>query len=276
MIQAPRLLAPRRRRVWAPGTPMRLALGGMVLLVIGVALLLLAIATASRGEGVGKPGEDVFWKATDYARVAPSAIALLPAVSFDRNTESEREVGVAWSASFARGSYRWISATTTRALLTGDAAGDSLLARTRAAVLKDSRVDSVTAPALCARLRVQALLSVRIDQWDRQAIELEKSGKPWSRVHLRATMVDSLGRMLWTASGSETLEGPERQPSGRAEIGSGNASRSEVGSGSVAPRSEFATGEGAPPPFHDVLTRILTRWSAAFPQRSAVPSGSTP
>ena len=243
-------------------------------LLRGAAAGLLLIATGARAASVGKPGEDVFWKATDYARVAPSSIALLPAVSFDRTVESEREVGVAWSASFARGGYRWISATTTRALLTSDAAGDSLLARTRAALLKDGRVDSVTAPALCARLRVQALLSVRIDQWDKQAIEPEQSGKPWSRVYLRATMVDSLGRILWTASGSETLEGPEHQPSGRAEIGAGGASpRSEVGGG-TSPRSEFATGEGAPPPFHDVLTRILTRWSAAFPQRPT--AGATP
>jgi len=257
-----RVLAPRARRAWLPGWIARIGLAGFVLVTIGPAIGLLIMTSRLQGASV-KPGEDVFWKAPDFARMAPAAIALLPAVSFDRNPDSERDVGLTWGATFAKGSYRWISAPTARVLLTADTSRSQLFDAMRASVLKDVRVDSLLAPRLCEELRVQAVLSVRVDQWENQAIEADASGKPWTRVHLRAAMVDSLGRLLWTASGTETLEGTEHTPS---------ADRGSAGSTST---SEFATGSGAPPPYRDVLARIFTRWSVAFPQRAA-DAGASP
>jgi len=222
----------------------------------------LTIASAALAAGSSKPGEDVFWKPTDFVARAPASIAMLPTVSFEHSAESEREVSVAWAASFQRAGYRWISAVNTRSILLALPGGDSLLTDARAAVLQKGEVDSILAPALCAKLRVQALLSVRIDQWERHSLEIDEAGKPWTRVHLRAAMVDSTGHAIWTASGSETVEGPNHEL--RTERGS-------TGTESSAPPSEFTGGEGAAPPFHDVLTRLLARWSVAFPPRPGTP-----
>lgn len=246
---------PRRR--WTPGV------SGWVIAMIALVVLVAAIALiffSSRAHGAtAKPGEaDVFWKSSDYARLAPASIAQLPAVTYDRSADNERLVSEMWAASFSKGSYRWLSATSTKALLSGDP-GEPLAKRARDEVLKDGRVDSLLATALCGRMRVQAVLSVFVDQWDKQAIEPDQSGKPWARVHVHAAMVDSLGRLLWTGAGTETVEGQDVQPV------TPTGSRSEA----LPTPSEFATGQGQPPPFREVLTRLFTRWSAVFPQRTA-------
>ena len=258
--------AGRPRRMWAIPPLLRIGLAAMLLVVIGAASGLLAIATRSQGAAKGKPGEDVFWQRADFTRLAPASIALLPAVSLDRNQDSERETNAAWAASASRGNYRWLSAGSARTILSASPAGDSLLAAARAELLKTGRVDSLVAPALCAKLRVQAVLGVDIVQWENQAIEPNSSGKPWSRVQLRAALVDSIGRLLWTGSGSETVEGPEYEPAGR------QASGSE----STAPHSDFNTGGGAAPPYRDVLMLLIARWSAAFPQPDTAAARHSP
>ena len=259
--RTPRWLRRMRRRSWTPGALMGFGLGAMALVVLGSAILLLMIAARARGANV-KPGEDVFWKAPDYATIAPASIALLPAVSFDRNLESERLVGESWGVNFSKGSYRWLSATTSRVLLSGNEQADVLASLMRAGILKNGRVDSVVAPQLCGKLRVQAVLSVLVDQWEKQTIEPDQSGKPWTRVHLRAAMVDTLGRLLWTGAGTETIEGQNHEAVARAD------GRTEASPGP----SEFASGVGGPPPYRDVLDKLLTRWSAAFPQRATAPA----
>jgi len=256
-----RWLRRMRRRTWTPGAMMGFGLGAMALVVLGCSILLLVIAARARGANV-KPGEDVFWKAPDYAKIAPASIALLPAVSFDRNLESERLVGESWAVNFSKGSYRWLSPMTSKVLLSSNASADSLSGLARANVLKNGRVDSLLAPALCGKLRVQAVLSVLIEQWDRQVIEPDQSGKPWTRVHLRAAMVDTLGRLLWSGTGTETIEGQNHEAVAPAD------GRTEASPG----RSEFASGVGGPPPYRDVLDKLLTRWAAAFPQRATAPA----
>lgn len=224
----------------------------------GAVMAVLIAAIAAHAADRRMPGADVFWARHDFATVAPASIALLPATSFDRDPESERLAAVGWAQNFSRREYRWLSANTSRTLIAIDAAGDSLMKLAREGALKSGRVDSLLAPALCARLRVQAVMSVRIEQWEQQAIQRDESGKPWTRIQLRAALVDTLGRLMWTASGGETVEGAYQE-----------AQRAATGADATAPRSEFAAGEGAPPPFSEALSRLITRWSAAFPSRPA-------
>jgi hypothetical protein len=253
-------------RAWSKCAGRSAAGAAIATIAACTAMAVLTLAPSAWPAGSSKPGEDVFWKPTDFVVRAPASIAMLPTVSFDHSAESEREVTVAWAASFSRAGYRWISAVNTRSILHADPIGDSLLTAARAAILRQGEIDSTLAPAICAKLRVQALLGVRIEQWERHSLEINESGKPWTRVHLRAVMVDSTGHAIWTASGSETVEGPNHEV--RTERGA-------TGRESSAPASEFSGGEGAAPAFHDVLTRLLTRWSAAFPPRPT-PSAPAP
>jgi hypothetical protein len=227
-----------------------------------VVLVMLLAAVAAPADDHRMPGADVFTTRPDYATLAPASIALLPAVNFDLDPESERLAVVNWAQGFGRRDYRWLSATVSRTMLMSDSTGAAMLKLARASILKSGHVDSLQAPLLCARLRVEALMCVRVEQWEQHAIGQDESGKPWTRVQLRAEMVDSLGKVLWTASGGETTEGDyvaEKPPSGSSE---------------TSPKAEFATGEGAPPPWSEPLTRIVTRWAAAFPKRPTPAPGT--
>lgn len=219
---------------------------------------ILVLTAAGSSKDSRRPSGDLIWKHPQYAQLAPASIALLPAASFDGNAERERLLGVAWASSFGSGGYRWMSASTSRALLTSDSAGAALLAAARAAVLKGAHVDSTIAQRMCQRLRVAAVLGVRLDDWDSQSIEPSQSGKPWSRAYVRAALVDSTGRMLWSAEVSETLEGAEH-----------DAVSNATGIESSSPHSDFSTGEGAAPRPQEVFQRIAARWATLFPTRAA-------
>ncbi len=237
-----------------------LVIGIAATVLIATFALIAAVSSSSPSRKSGGAAGDLLWSRPDFAALAPSGIALLPAASYDGSAERERVAGIAWAASFGRGGYRWVSASTSRSILSSDAAGDSLLRLARAGVLARARVDSLLAPLVCARLRVRALISLRLESWDVQAIEPDQSGKPWSRAYVRAALVDSLGRLLWSAAGGETVEGLEHE-----------ASSGATGMESTTPRSEFATGEGSPPAPLDVFSRLFTRWAAAFPARGTTP-----
>jgi len=221
--------------------------------VCAVALGLLVLTAA--GKDQRRPSGDLIWQHPQYAKLAPPSIALLPTASFDGNPERERVLAVACAQSFGGGGYRWMSASTSRALLSSDSLGAALLARARAAVLKGVRIDSTIAERMCERLRVAAVLSARLDEWESETVEPSQSGKPWSRAYVRAALIDSTGRLLWSAEGSETVEGPEHEAASNAT--------------GVESTSPLTTGEGAPPPAQEVFQHIASRWAAAFPPRGA-------
>ena len=233
----------------------------MPAVVLGSALWLLSVASGAKNQG--RPAGDLIWQHPQYANFAPASIALLPAASFDGNAERERLLTASWAAGLGGRGYRWMSATTSRAMLSSDSTGQTLLAAARSAVLQKARLDSTIARRMCVLLRVQAVLGVRLDEWESQAIEPSQSGKPWSRAYLRSALMDSTGRLLWSAEGSETVEGLEH-----------DASTNATGLESSAPRNEFTTGGGAPPKPQEVFQRIVTRWAAVFPPRAAAPDSA--
>ena len=224
---------------------------------------LLAVIASGTAKDQRRPAGDLIWQHPQYANFAPASIALLPAASFDGNAERERLLTASCAAGLGGRGYRWMSATTSRAMLSSDSTGQTLLAAARGAVLQKARLDSTIARRMCVLLRVQAVLGVRLDEWESQAIEPSQSGKPWSRAYVRSALMDSTGRLLWSAEGSETVEGLEH-----------DATTNATGIESSSPRNEFATGEGAPPKPQEVFQRIVTRWAAAFPVRPAAPDSA--
>jgi hypothetical protein len=217
--------------------------------------LVLALLAALAPFAVAKKGgsKDIISAAPDYAAYGVKSIALLPIATYDHDLAAERMVGELWGVSFKGYAYRWISAMTARDMLRG-LLGDSTLQAVREQVLKAGRVDSLRAPLLCAKLRVDAVLSVRVDQWEQRAIQWNQSGRSMTSVRLRAALVDSTGALLWGASGAEDAEGAYHTPDS-----------TPVGVSATSLESRPLTGEGGPPAFDLVLTPLLARWAPQFP-----------
>ena len=204
---------------------------------------------------------DQVWTHPDFPGIKVRSIAMLPAATFDHNLEAEKLVQGEWGREFVGSGYRWVSATTARDLVRATG-GDSLLKAITESVLSQGRVDSLLAPALCARLHTDALLTVRVDQWTQIAIELEQSGKPSTTIQLRAALVDSSGRLLWRVLGSQTVEGLYVEPNEGLSQASGSAVTRSTG-------LHGSTAAGAPPDGIDVLDLLLTRWVKVFPAKPA-------
>lgn len=201
---------------------------------------------------------DLFWTAPELASIAPASIALLPVATYDDNLEARRIVETAVGQALRGSGHRWLSATSSRDYLQR-AGGDSLLLAVRADLRARGRVDSLLAPMLSRTLRTRGLLTVRVEGWERVVLEATQAGRPYTQVRLTAALVDSTGRLLWTASGSETLEGQYRDPTSGV-----------VGMKSSGLSDQPMNNTAGAPTFPEVLNKLLARWSAQFPARSVV------
>ena len=232
---------------------------------------LLALSWLVPGAGAAEEGDkkgkklDTFWTHPDIANVTLRSIALLPAASFDNNLKTEKEVELAWAQASRPMGYRWYYPTLAKDLLRRAFGGDSVLTALRAALLKEPRVDSLSAQKLCRALHTSAVLSMRADIWEQTQMEWNQTGKPWTRVSLKAALVDSSGRLLWTASGNETAEGPQH-----------NADSGTLGVKSTGLNLQAVTGEGGAPAFQEVLARLFARWIISFPAKPAEPAAPAP
>ena len=228
-----------------------------------VAAAIVAAAWTGAGDAAKAPRSvDQVWTHPDFASFNVQGITMLPPATYEHDLTAERVVQSEWGRAFQGAGYRWVSATSARDLIRAGAAGDSLLKVIKQSVLDSVRIDSLMAPALSARFRTRALLTVRVDQWTQITIEPDQSGKPSTSVQLRAALVDSTGRLLWRISGSETVEGLYHEPV------AGDAERS----GTAGTRSTGLMGStvaGGAPPFDDVLDRLFLRWTKLFPAKSA-------
>ena len=232
--------------------------------IVGVALLGLMLP---QGVAAAKKDKklDLFWTHPEISSHGFRTVALLPAATFTHDLNAEKEVEFSWSP-LARGTgYRWFFSSMTKDLLRRAFGGDSVLLAVRKGVLKDGRVDSLSARSLCKALRVGAVLSIRADQWEQIQMEWNQTGTPSTTVQMRAALVDSSGRLLWTASGSETGEGPMHQ----ADSGTLGVKSSGLGLQPV-------TGQGGAPTFQEVLSPLFTRWINGFPAQATPAAAPTP
>ncbi len=231
-----------RARVLVPG-----ALG------LGVALALLAGAAGAARKA------DVFWTSPEMAALDVRSIAMVPAASYEHSLEHERLVEGSLGAALKGAGYRWVSTLVTRDWI-ARAGGDSLKAAVAAQLLAHQRIDSLDAPMLSRTLRARALLCVCIDRMEQMQLEPHQSGKPTTTVQMHASLVDSTGRLLWTANGSETMEGPYQDPA------NGSLGVDATGLG-----NSLVTGRQGAPTYREVLDKMLARWAPQFPARATAP-----
>ena len=218
-------------------------------LPVAVLAVLALPALAAKGRKV-----DLVTTAPDFASYGVHRIAMLPVATYDRNVQAEHAVAGRCGQNLRDAGYRWISALTTREMMQS-AFGDSTVKAVREEILKAVRVDSLLAPVLCAKLRTDAVLCVRVDQWEQLQVLWNQPGRPATTVQLKAALVDSTGTLLWSISGSETGEGPYHDPSANPiGVNSSNLENTPV------------TGQGGPPSFDDVLNRLFVRWAPLLPR----------
>jgi hypothetical protein len=229
-------------------------------LILSAVLLALALSVAP-SDAADKPKRgrrvDLIWVSPELPNTPIQSIAMFPPVSYEHNLQVENLVAALISQSLKDAGYRWVSAASTRSILQSTDS-DSLVRALQMVVLKDGRIDSLVAPALCAKLRTRAILTTRVERWEQQQIEWNQAGRPSTTVQLHASLVDSTGRLLWSASGSETGDGPYHDP---------NANPIAVTQGQLG--TQPVTGQGGPPAYNDVAGRLLARWAAQFPSRAA-------
>lgn len=219
--------------------------------------VLLATAALVAGAAEKKGAGDRFWTAPDLANYPVTSIALLPPATYDGSLEARKQVEAAVGLALKGTGHRWASPFLVRDYLL-KAGGDSLLKAVNDKLLKNPRVDSLDAAFLCRATRTRALLTVRVDQLEQRKLELDQSGKPSTTAQLRAALVDSTGRLLWTVYSSETVEGAH-QDAGANVIG---VKASGLNTTSIGNQS-------AAPPYPEVLLRICRRWTENFPARPA-------
>jgi hypothetical protein len=222
-------------------------------------LLLVSLATsAGRGHQV-----DLLWTRPDAATLPLSSVAMLPAASYDNVNAAERFAETELAKAIHDAGYRWVSALTAREMLRRDG-GDSLLKAVRRMILDQGRVDSTGAAGLCARMRVNGLIAVRVERAEQVSIQSDQSGKPTTTVYVQATLVDSLGRLVWRASGDNTVEGPYQQA----------APSSGAGSMSTMLGNSATQTQSNAPQWTEVLAPLFARWAPSFPHRATRAPGA--
>ena len=233
------------------------------LISIAVFLLLIAAAPVPAAEKPKTGGNDLVWVSPDLARYPVTSIAMLPVVMFNDNSEQRKLIENAIGQALKTSGHRWVSPFIVRDNLM-HSGGDSLIKALNAKVLVAPRLDSLDAPYVSRALRARALLTVRADQMEQVELEATQSGRPSTTVYLRAALVDSTGRLLWTVSSNETLEG-QRQEAGGNIIGvkASGLNTTAVGLTTAAPG------------FPEVLSKIAQRWALVFPQRAKPDSART-
>ena len=224
-----------------------------------IAALLCALALAAALPAAGRPEKnvDLVWVAPDFASFGVHSIALLPVVTYDGSVEARRTVESGIVSTFPRDAYRWVSPIVSRDEIV-NAGGDSLLKALGEPVLKVGRLDSLAAPACSRLLHVRALLTVRVDQFEKRELRFDESGKPTTTIQIHAALVDSTGRLLWSASGTENAEGPYQDPS-----------TNPIGVNASGLNNQPITNQGGAPSFQETLRTLLARIVASFPGATA-------
>jgi hypothetical protein len=233
-----------------------------------VAALAAAIALAALAGAAEKRGKqkDAIWSNPDFKSFGIRSIGVIPPVSYDHNLQNEKSVETALASVLKGAKLRWIASLPARTLITRDPGGDSLLKAVRARLLDSPRVDSLLAPELCRRLRTDAVMSLRVDRMEKLEMEFNQAGRPSTSVQVTGSLVDSTGALLWSATGSETAEGPYHDPSAAV-----------IGVKSSGLNTTPITGQGGAPSFEEVLTTLFQRWADRFPTRAdstAAPAGA--
>lgn len=232
-------------------------------LLLGSAIAVLALAGTALAAPKRERVIDKLWVNPGLASIRMSAIAVLPAVSYDGVLSAEKSAEYEWMMKVKDSGYRWVSSTTARDRLREAAGSDSILIANKEDLLAHERIDSLRTPGLCRLLRVNGLLTLRLDRAEKLAIQSDQSGRPATTVQVHAALVDSTGRLVWSASGAQVTEGPELQAS---SAGAGGGGFNGLGPAPITERNNA-------PEWAAAFQPMFLRWAPTFPLRAQLAGG---
>jgi hypothetical protein len=227
-----------------------------------VLFTLATVGTLAIAAGKKDATADHAWTAPDLDRYPVPSIAMLPPATYDGNVEARKLVETAVGQALKGSGHRWVSPFMVRDYLVRNG-GDSLVKVLTDKLLKNPRLDSLDAPGMSRMLHARAVLTVRVDEMERRELEADQSGRPSTSIQLRAALVDSTGRLLWTLYSAETMEGAQQEPGGNViGVKASGLNNSAVGNTSPAPT------------YQEVLAKMCLRWTDQFPKRAAPDSSA--
>jgi hypothetical protein len=228
--------------------------------VLTCSVLLAAVFSGAALAAKGPRIVDNFWQSPEFAAFEPRSIALLPAATYDGSLDARKQSETAVAQALRGTGHRWLSTLITRDRMYR-AGGDSLLKALNEQLLHAPRLDSLQAPGYARMMGASALLTIRVDRFEKLEMEFNQAGRPTTTVVLTAALVDSSGRLLWTASGSETSEGPYHDPN-----------TNPIGVNASGLNNKPITSQGGAPGFAETLSKLLARWVPHFPARTPAPA----
>ena len=229
-------------------------------LLVAGALTAAALAFAA---AKSKSNSDHFWAAPDIDHYPIRSIALLPPATYDGNVEGRKLVENAVGQALKGTGFRWVSPFLVRDYLF-QSGRDSLANALQHKLLMNPRLDSLDAPLVSRALRARAILTVRVDRMERNQIDAGQTGRPSTTVELRAALVDSTGRLLWTAYSNETVEGAQQE-----------AESNVIGVKASGLNNEGIGNTTSAPPLTEVVLKICQRWLDPFPKPPAPDTSGT-
>lgn len=258
------------------------------------ALLVLLLVSSCPSLALAAP------KVTDHVRIRADAsrfplrrIAVLPVVS--PGDAVARTVEEQWLLHFIDDGHDWVPPEISAEFMSALSSRkpDSVWNAIHAQVFKQGFPDTLRAPFLARVLHSQALLSIRVDRWERV---VEPDARITTAfVELTATLVDSAGEGAMADLGRTAAGGEVRRSSGgprRREHRGRNHARGQQGGHGAAEgvdrhrsgrhgRWQLRMGEGKlaatlAPDFRLALTALLDRWRAAYPFAHPAAASRTP
>jgi hypothetical protein len=245
----------------------------------------------------GRAPKDHVWTRSDASRFPAKRITLLPVVSM--NYQVGLAVGEQWLLHFIDDGHDWIPPEVCARSLSAMSPRkpDSIARMVNFAVFKRGCPDTLQVPSLTRRLQSQAVLSVRVDRWERV---VESDARiTTAHIGLTAALVDSAGHVLWQISGEQAQiakYGIPQAVRGAGGIGGGTSVEVSSGgkmstSGQLVSAPSYSTMEapgGGPgytayaksgadlaPDFQAALSALLDRWRHTFPFLPPVATGSS-
>ena len=173
-------------------------------------LAVLLVAVLGSGALGGRKPADRVWTRTGLENCNLRYIAILPPVGEPR--EGALSLEDRWFLRVFRDGRGWLSsAMVVDHLARNPRQGEVLLARIREQISRNGEVDSASATQIARAIGADAVLSLRLDRWER----LGGGSKTTARVEATCALRDSSGHLLWKVTGAESVDGLFGIPTGK-------------------------------------------------------------
>ncbi len=215
---------------------------------IGTAVIgaIFVLALACSGAQAGATARDAVYKAGGVENRHFRTVAILPFVAIADNPDVERSVEQAWLTFYGDTRTKWIPSGQTMDVLAAYD-GEALAAEAEAQLWRSGEINPATAASLAQLMGVDAVLGVRIDEW-----EIVDGGI--GAVAMTATIHGADGPRLWGISGLASLGHGRRSYEGNFDW---NLTR--FWDASLEPQDGDRVLDAA-------LCKLLIRWAPSMPE----------